>query len=167
MASKLLNKFKKTHGWAQALGCSDSDIRNAQEALGFGLPADFKDYTKEYGCVSFEGKFIWFGLNVADAVDIVLATQRVKEKAFNFPLDCFVLQEFGDGTYAVVNEKGEVFHFTPKGTYRVSANLCEYLDVCLEHPLVAYDATLIPKDFVTVKELSAEEAENESVDGGW
>ena len=136
MAS-LMTVLKKNKGWAQVLGCGDAEIRHAQENLGMEFPADYKMCVRDYGTITFPGRFTWFGLNVVDTCDVVLCTNDLKGKSLNFPEKHFCLERFADGTGAIVNEKGAVFHLKSGEIVPLADSLGDYFVMRMTEDIVS------------------------------
>lgn len=129
--SKIVDKIKDVSELYHADGCTITQIKDAQKALGFVFPEEFIDYVKEYGAISFYGTE-WTGLNVDGYLNVVQATEQERKLNPDFPMDCFVIENQGiDGILTIVNEEGAVFSLQYDKKEFLCNSLTEYLDICI------------------------------------
>lgn len=129
--STIVDKIKEIPNLYHVEGCTTKQIQEAQNALGLEFPADFIDYLKEYGAISFYGTE-WTGLNVEGYLNVVEVTKRERQLNPNFPSDCIVIENQGiDGVLTVMNEKGQVFTLQYDKKDFLCDSLSAYLDICI------------------------------------
>ncbi|CAM3218561.1 SMI1/KNR4 family protein [Vagococcus fessus] len=113
-------------------GCSDSQLKEAQELLGCTFPDDYIRYVEEFGCISFDA-VEWTGLNIEGRLNVVTATETERELDPNFPEKYFVLENLGiDGKMILLNEEGYVYLFQQGTTKLVADSLLDYLSLIIE-----------------------------------
>ena len=130
--SDIVNKIKEINGLDHLEGCSTAQVEEAEDALGLKFPAEYVDYVREYGAISFYGTE-WTGLNVDGYLNTVEATKEERALNPSFPEGFFVLENLRvDASFAIVNEQGQVFlsRFDDKELFCES--ISEYLDDCIQ-----------------------------------
>lgn len=128
----IVDEIKKIPNLYHAKGCTTSQIKDAQKALGITFPDEFIDYVKEYGAISFYGTE-WMGLNVDDYINVVDATKQERDINDNFPSDCFVLENQGiDGIITVADEKGNVYSISYDKKELIYTSIIDYLHSCVD-----------------------------------
>lgn len=128
--SGIIEKIKNIPDVRKGKGCSLAQIMNAQKKLTLTFPADYVDYLKAFGFISFYGTE-WTGLNVDGYLNVVQATEL--ERAYNpkFPADCFVLENLAiDDIFIITDEKGVVYGFQGNKKEKVADTISDYLDIC-------------------------------------
>lgn len=128
----IVDEIKKIPNLYHAKGCTTSQIKDAQKALGITFPDEFIDYVKEYGAISFYGTE-WMGLNVDGYINVVDATKQERDINDNFPSDCFVLENQGiDGIITVADEKGNVYSISYDKKELIYTSIIDYLHSCVD-----------------------------------
>lgn len=128
----IVDEIKKIPNLYHAKGCTTSQIKDAQKALGITFPDEFIDYVKEYGAISFYGTE-WMGLNVDGYINVVDATKQERDINDDFPSDCFVLENQGiDGIITAADEKGNVYSISYDKKERIHTSIVDYLHSCVE-----------------------------------
>lgn len=126
----IVEKIKKIPKLYHAKGCTTSQIKEAQNALGLTFPDEYIDYVKEYGAISFYGTE-WMGINVDGYLNVVDATKQERELNESFPMDCFVIENLGiDGIVTVSDEKGVIYSLQYAKKEKLCDSLSDYLDIC-------------------------------------
>ena len=87
----IVEKIKNIPKLYHLKGCTDSQIEEAQKELNLKFPAEYVEYVKAYGAISFYGTE-WTGLNVEGYLNVVETTKEEKDINKDFPNDCFVLE---------------------------------------------------------------------------
>ena len=113
-------------------GCTEEQIKEAENILGLTFPNEYKEYVKEFGCIDF-GSTEWTGLNVEGELNTAEATLTEKKYNDSFPDKHFVLDDYHiDGKKAIVNEQGEVFLLQCDSITKISNTISEYLSLCVK-----------------------------------
>lgn len=116
-------------GFLQLKGASDSQILEAEYALGLKFATEYKSYLKEFGCISFSHHELT-GLNASERLSVVVVTnfERKRYKGL-FPSNLYVLEILNDGDIIIAqDESGEVFESDGLGKYKKIFNsLSDYL----------------------------------------
>lgn len=116
-------------------GCSDEQIKEAEQTLGLKFPKEYIDYVKEFGCIDF-GSTEWTGLNIEGRLNTVEATIAERRYNTNFPDKYFVLDDYNiDAKKVIVNELGEVFLLQYGMITKISNTISEYLEICISNNL--------------------------------
>ena len=109
-------------------GCSDTQIKEAEELLGLKFPKEYVEYVKEFGCIDF-GSTEWTGLNIEGELNTVEATLEERKYNGNFPDKHFVLEDYHiDSKKVIVNELGEVFLLQYDKVERLCTSISGYLE---------------------------------------
>lgn len=128
----IVEKIKNIPGVCTIKGCTDDQIKSAQDKLGIVFPDEYVTYVKEYGCIDF-GATEWTGLNIRGRLNTVDATEQEKSVNVDFPKRFFVLEDLGiDAKKVIVNEKGEVYILQYDKKILLCKSISEYLDMCIE-----------------------------------
>lgn len=128
----IVDEIKKIPNLYHAKGCTTSQIKDAQKALGITFPDEFIDYVKEYGAISFYGTE-WMGLNVDGYINVVDATKQERDINDDFPSDCFVLENQGiDGIITAADEKGSVYSISYDKKELIYTSIVDYLHSCAD-----------------------------------
>ena len=129
--NNIADKIRKIEKFYHLTGCTDSQLKDAQDELDLKFPKEFIDYVKEFGAISFYGTE-WTGLNVEGYLNVVEVTKQERELNAAFPGDCFVIENQGiDGVITVVDEKGSVFIVQYDNKRFLCDSLSAYLDICI------------------------------------
>ena len=127
----IVEKIKKIEKLYHATGCSETQITDAENALGIKFPEEYVAYIKAYGAISFYATE-WTGLNVEGYLNVVDVTKQEQDLNPSFPKNCFVLENQGiDGIQTVMNEDGQVFTVQYEKTQLLCDSLSDYLDMCI------------------------------------
>ena len=127
----ILEKIKGIPNLYHVSGCTEEQLKDAQQNLGIKFPKEYVNYVKEYGAISFYGTE-WTGLNIEGYLNVVEATKQERELNSDFPQDCFVIENLAiDGCITVIDEKGQVFCVQYNKKELLCENLEEYLDMCI------------------------------------
>ena len=130
--SDIVDKILAISGLLSLGGCSDEQIKEAEEKLGLVFPAEYKDYVKQFGAISFTGTE-WTGLNAVGYLNVITETLTEKERYDSFPEKHFVLENLGiDGILVICDEEGKVFSFNGDKESLLTQSISEYLDQCIE-----------------------------------
>lgn len=128
----IVDEIKKIPNLYHAKGCTTSQIKDAQKALGIAFPDEFIDYVKEYGAISFYGTE-WMGLDVDGYINVVDATKQERDINDDFPSDCFVLENQGiDGIIIAADEKGNVYSISYDKKELIYTSIVDYLHSCVD-----------------------------------
>ena len=127
----ITEKIKMIEDLSFTDGCSDEQIKEAEELLNLRFPKEYVEYVKEYGCIDF-GSTEWTGLNIEGELNTVEATLTEKKYNDSFPDNFFVLDNYHiDAKKIIVNESGEVFLLQYDNLTKVCNTISDYLDVCI------------------------------------
>lgn len=130
--SNIVDKLNTIPNLFHLKGCVTSQIQKAQKALNLEFPAEYIDYIKAFGAVSFYGTE-WTGLNVDGALNVVTATNEERQLDSSFPADCFVVENIGiDGLLTLMDKNGKLYSYQSGKKTLLCDTLIEYLDICLE-----------------------------------
>lgn len=114
-------------------GCSEEQVREAEELLDLKFPSEYVDYVRAYGCIDF-GFTEWTGLNIKGELNTVDATLAEREYNESFPKKYFVLDDGHiDARKIIVNEEGKVFLLQHDVILKVSDSISEYLDYVIKN----------------------------------
>ena len=89
----------------------DAEIKAAEAALGYSLPEGVRTYVQRYGTLSY-GSVEFYGLGVRPTshLHLVQRTLALRSEA-GFPKDAVLLEDLGDGHYAVCTLDGSVLNW--------------------------------------------------------
>ena len=111
-------------------GCTNRQIKEAQEALNLTFPEEYMDYVKAFGCIDFTATE-WTGLNIEGRLNTVVATKTEQSVNPAFPRGFFVLEDLAvDAKKAIVNEGGEVYLLQRGRWSKICDSISDYLDIC-------------------------------------
>lgn len=128
----ITSKIEKIENLFHAKGCSEEQIKYAEQALAITFPDEFILYVKKYGAISFYATE-WTGLNVGERINVVNATQKERELNPDFPIDCFVLENQSiDGIVVAADSYGRVYSVQNERKNLLCSSISEYLDQCVE-----------------------------------
>ena len=85
-------------------GCSDIQIKEAEELLDLKFPEEYIAYVREFGCIDF-GATEWTGLNIDGELNTVEATLAEKSYNANFPEKHFVLDDYHIDAKKIIKKK--------------------------------------------------------------
>ena len=129
----IIDKIKTIPDLCHLSGCNMLQIKTAQKTLGLVFPAEYVDYVKHYGAISFHGTE-WTGLNVEGYLNVVNATTAERKLCKDFPKDCFVLENQAiDGWLTIVKTNGKVYSYQGGNPPKfISRTIGEYLEKCIK-----------------------------------
>lgn len=107
-------------------GCSDAQVRLAEEELGITFPTEYKVYVKRYGAISFCGVELT-GLGLGGPQNVVNATKLERNLNNSFPHGCFVLERTGNQVYAA-NSGGEVYCISGRDRSKEYESIADYFE---------------------------------------
>lgn len=129
--SKIVEKLNAVPNLFHLTGGVTSQIKEAQKSLNLEFPAEYIEYVKTFGAVSFYGTE-WTGLNVDGNLNVVTATKQERHLDSNFPNDCFVVENIGiDGVLTLMGQNGKIYSYRRGKKSLLCDTLCEYLDICV------------------------------------
>lgn len=129
--SKIVEKLNAIPNLFHLTGCVTSQIKEAQKSLNLEFPAEYIEYVKTFGAVSFYGTE-WTGLNVEGNLNVVTATKQERLLDSNFPNNCFVVENVGiDGVLTLMGQNGKIYAYQQGKKGLLCDTLCEYLDICV------------------------------------
>lgn len=129
----IVEKIKMIENLSFTDGCSDEQIKEAEELLNLRFPKEYVEYVKEYGCIDF-GSTEWTGLNIKGELNTVEATLAERKYNESFPKKHFVLDDYHiDAKKIIVNEEGEVFLLQYEMVSKVCDSISEYLEICIDN----------------------------------
>ena len=129
--SKIVEKLNAVPNLFHLTGCVTSQIKEAQKSLNLEFPAEYIEYVKTFGAVSFYGTE-WDGLYVDGNLNVVTATKQERDLDSNFPNDCFVVENVGiDGVLTLMGQNGKIYTYQQGKKSLLCDTLCEYLDLCI------------------------------------
>ena len=128
---EIVEKIKQIPDMYQKKGCSEDEIKKAEQELGLTFPPEYIAYVHEYGCIDFFATE-WTGLNIEGNCNTVTATKFERELNPNFPDNMFVLENVGiDAKIIAVDEKGMVYLVDHDTCTKICDTLSEYLERCI------------------------------------
>ena len=129
--SNIVNKMQNIPNLSAIKGCSEEQLKDAQNELDIIFPEEYVEYVKAFGCIDF-GATEWTGLNITGRLNTVYATNKEKGVNKAFPKKYFVLEDLAiDAKKIIVNEAGQVYLLQyDKMTY-LCDSISSYLDMCL------------------------------------
>lgn len=128
--SDIVAKMKEIPELAVIEGCTNRQIKEAQEALNLTFPEEYMDYVKAFGCIDFTATE-WTGLNIEGRLNTVVATKSEQSVNPSFPQGFFVLEDLAvDAKKAIVNEAGEVYLLQRGRWSKICDSISDYLDLC-------------------------------------
>ena len=132
MIKNVTNELKKISDLVYTKGASNEQIVEAENKLLLEFPADFIEYLKGFGLVTFYG-VEWQGLNGPDYLNVVTSTLDARETYPDFPVNMFILEDLGfDGLLILVDTKGSVYEWQYGTCKKIYPSIVEYLEECLE-----------------------------------
>lgn len=122
--TKLDNLIDFTHG----NGTTIDEIINAESELMIKFSDEFKEYTKRYSSIVFNGHEIQ-GVTSVMHFDVVKNTLRNKTIMKQIPNDFYLIEDTGyEGICIWQNQKGYIFmSFIDESYQKISDSLLEYL----------------------------------------
>lgn len=92
----------------------ETDVVEAERALGLFFADEYRRYLKTYGAVSGQN-FELTGIGFSKKVCVVSATERARNNFPCFPKDMYVIEETGAEDLLILqNRVGEVFSYFPE-----------------------------------------------------
>ena len=89
----------------------DADLKAAESDLGHPLPEGVRAYVQRYGALSY-GSVEFYGLGVRPASHLHLVQRTLALRTeVGFPADSVLLEDLGDGHYAVCTQDGSVLEW--------------------------------------------------------
>lgn len=129
--SKIVEKLSAVPHLLHVDGCVTSQIKEAQKSLDLEFPAEYVEYVKTFGAVSFYGTE-WTGLNISGNLNVVTATEQERHLDRDFPNDCFVVENIGiDGVLTLMGQNGKIYSYQRGKRSLLCDTLCDYLDICV------------------------------------
>lgn len=130
---RIVEKIKKIEDLGYIDGCSEEQIKEAEELLDLKFPNEYVEYVKTYGCIDF-GSTEWTGLNIKGELNTVEATLAERKYNESFPKKHFVLDDYHiNAKKIIVNEEGEVFLLQYEMVLKVCDSISEYLEICIKN----------------------------------
>lgn len=107
---------------------SDDVISNLEDKLGFKFDADYIEYLKKFGLISFESMEV-FGIGVKENshLNVLRNTLDVKNEEKNFPDNSVVLEYIGEANYVIYTMNKGVYQYSNNSLSLIKDNLEEYL----------------------------------------
>ena len=132
MIKNVTNELKKISDLVYTKGASNEQIVEAENKLLLEFPADFIEYLKGFGLVTFYG-VEWQGLNGPDYLNVVTSTLDARETYPDFPVNMFILEDLGfDGLLILFDTKCSVYEWQYGSCKKIYPSIVEYLEECLE-----------------------------------
>ena len=106
---------------------SESEIKDAENDLGFEMTSEMKSYFKKYGAISV-GHIEIFGLGVNkdSYMNIVISSKKIFDDRF-LKKEYLVIENLGDGHYAIYNDSGIFEYANGNVVEKLSNDLEEYI----------------------------------------
>lgn len=124
----LINELKNKKYFKSNEVVEPNSIKIAEEELGLCFSKEYKEYLKEFGCVTIYGhEFTGLGNNILN--DVVIITKKICEVDEKFPKNVYVIEEAHiDGILICQDEKGLVYKFKPFGNLKkIYDSFCDYV----------------------------------------
>ncbi|HFI0345089.1 TPA: SMI1/KNR4 family protein [Streptococcus suis] len=129
--SQLLEKIKTVEGLYCGRPASEQEVVEAESKLQLTFPADYKDYLKEYGVISFYGTE-WTGLNGDAWTDVIATTLEARSLYTDFPQDKFIFEDLHmDDLLVLSDSTGKVFLWQNGFEKEIHSSIVSYLDECM------------------------------------
>lgn len=123
--SNLMKLKNKPNFVAFPNGASDQEILDAESLLSLKFSSDFKEYTKEFGAVSFEGHELT-GVVKSKRLNVVENTLAKRKTNNKFPLNYYVIENLGiDGLSILQDENGYVYLYSNENSIKKFASSLE------------------------------------------
>ena len=93
-----------------------AEVSEAENTLGFALPGQIKRFIEEYGAISYKAHEL-FGLGVKPEshLHIVQRTLEMRNADKKFPAKAVLIEDLGDGHYAICKQDGSVWEWAYHG----------------------------------------------------
>ncbi len=132
----IIDKIKSIKDLTYTGGCSERQIKEAEDELKLKFPTEYREILKAFGCIDFGDTdltelTVWTGLNTEVFNDVIELTHIEEQYAENFPDKHFVIG-FRDIDALIVNEAGEVFDLTDGELDKICDSISDYLDMILK-----------------------------------
>ena len=115
----------------KAVGCTEQQLSDAQQALEMVFPPEYAAYLREFGCIDFFATE-WTGLNVEGNCNVVTMTLQERSINDDFPPKMLALENAGiDGIVITVDESGAVYKVQYDNCEKIYDSISEYLDRCI------------------------------------
>ncbi|HEM6303218.1 TPA: SMI1/KNR4 family protein [Streptococcus suis] len=129
--SQLLEKIKTVEGLYSSSPASEQEVVEAESKLRLTFPADYKDYLKEFGVISFYGTE-WNGLKGDTWTDVVATTLEARSLYENFPKEKFILEDLHfDNMLVLADSTGKVFLWHNGLEKEIHSSISSYLEECV------------------------------------
>lgn len=127
----LVKKIEKIPNLYSVKGCTNKQIKEAQNDLDIVFPEEYIDYMKKFGAISFYGTE-WTGLNVNGHLNVVESTKQERKMNDTMPLKCYVIENQGiDGIITIADEEGKIYTLQYNKKEYLCDSLSDYLDICI------------------------------------
>ena len=125
--SDLCDLLESKAGFDYSIPASEEAIKQAETALHLQFAEDYKEYLRNYGSASFDGRELT-GIGPNKWQDVVESTKRTR-LANNVPPDYYVIERLGiDGIIIWQNQSGTVLSTAPYEEPKpIARSLIEYL----------------------------------------
>lgn len=124
---ELINSIEKVKAIG---GASDSQISEAENALGVSFSADYRDYLKNFGVIRFNGIELC-GLNISGYLNVVDATMQEKDVNDKFPEGMYVIEDLGvDARLIIGDSTGNVYLLQRDKKKLICSSFTEYVEKC-------------------------------------
>lgn len=110
MENNLVNKIKKLDGVFHLKGVSEKIIAEAEEELALKFSPEYREYVKEFGCISF-GNHEFTGLGTSDRLSVVAITLLERRRSGKVTIGhMYVIETLNDGEVIILqNSEGQIF----------------------------------------------------------
>lgn len=110
-------------------GATDSEIQEAEKALGLSFSKEYREYTGQLGIATADGHE-FTGIAEMPRLNVVHVTKSEKRKNSGIPENFYVVERVGiDGIVIWQDQQGNVYEAINVGTAeKIAESLAEYLD---------------------------------------
>ncbi len=129
--SQLVDKIKVVQGLYSGSPASEQEVAVAESKLQLIFPAEYKDYLKEYGVISFYGTE-WNGLKGDTWTDVVATTLEARSLYENFPKEKFILEDLHfDDMLVLADSTGKSLFVAQWIRKEIHSSIASYLEECV------------------------------------
>ncbi len=123
----LIKKLTQVEGLYKLTGASKEQLRIAQEKLSFTFPADYYEFLKHFGSISF-GNCELLGIAPSDSLNVVIATERERQLSAQFPAGMILIENYGyESILAIMDKTGAIYQWSPTNIKKIAVSFSEYV----------------------------------------
>lgn len=127
--SSVIENLKQKEFFCSLQGKTDTEILQAQEALGLQFAKDYRVYLETFGLASYEGHELT-GLCPSKRLNVIDVTQHDRERTSGIQDDWYVIEETNiDDIIIWQDSKGVIYQTAPgSAPEKIHNSLSEYIN---------------------------------------